>query len=292
MAPIRFPAWRNYNAARIEANDATMALLIASRFGADTLGSSLALPEAPLAVVYGKIAGIHRMNVTVGRAAELMGSAERHLAFAAIPFVFSIHDALMQAMIQMLRDAGVDYSSPHWTPKYAWRSKVKDIGLARSHGYIEERIGSTITAADAQMFQLANTVRNRIIHHAGHSSAYLEKTYATGWSGGRAAWEALTGRPLVTTADGRLRLGEPEIVATLAVSKRIADQLNHYMHPPCVSRDHWCSVVVEDFRLVNKQRFNQRHARGRPLLGHARTFYSSLNLGQAELEAKANQLYP
>lgn len=288
MAQILFPGWREYKAARTEANDAMMALLVAARIGAHTLESSPARPNVLLSDLYGSIRGIGRLDVTVGRGGELMGTAERHLAFMGIPFCLAVHDALTQRVIDLLRAGGRDAPAATW--KHPYVKKPGEVGLARVHAYISERVGVPLDPTDAELFRLVNRLRNRIVHHAGVANQPLLDEYEAGWSNARPEWESLTGRALSIDADGVLQLGESEIVAAFALLDRLAHQINSALHPPVISREFWADVVVEDFRSRNRRSFGQPAIRMRKLAGQARTFYSSIGLTDADLEAAVGRV--
>jgi hypothetical protein len=208
----------------------------------------------------------------------------------AIPFCLAVHDELTQSIVQMLREGGVDFDDPKWAHTYT--RKPGSIGIANVHAYIAERTGVAFDPIDLEMFRLANRVRNRIIHYAGVANDALLDEYSEGWSGAAATWEHLTGRALAVDGNNLLDLGEPELVGALAVSKRLAEQANVMLRPPVLDKSYWAGVVVEDYRHTNRQRFGQKHNRGRRLKGFAQHAYRDLQLTEQELLDEAKRRYP
>ena len=90
MTVVRFPAYRRHEAARIEANDAMMTLLVATRLAAHTLrlhdGADLLLAHT-----FPSVADVSRMNRKLADVRTRLDEAERHLAYMAIPFALSVH---------------------------------------------------------------------------------------------------------------------------------------------------------------------------------------------------------
>src|SRR4051812_22700775 len=66
---VRFPAYRRYTAARVEVNDAAMALLVGARLGEHALKTSAADPDVLLPALFGRIQSIERFNRTPADAA-------------------------------------------------------------------------------------------------------------------------------------------------------------------------------------------------------------------------------
>jgi hypothetical protein len=115
---VKFPAYRDFEAARIAANDAMMALLIGARLGEHELTTSAASPETRLPTLFGQIESIQRVNRTVGDAARLLARAEAHLAGMAIPYALAVHGAFVALTVEMMRGDGLDAHSTGWdTPK-------------------------------------------------------------------------------------------------------------------------------------------------------------------------------
>lgn len=186
---VRFPAYRRFSEARIEANDAMMALLIGARLGEHALKTSAASPEALLPSLFGQIRGIERLNRTAVDSARLLAGAETHFAYMAIPYALAIHGSFMAASAQMLRDDGRDpvthgYSLPR-------EKDLTKLSLDIAHEYIAERCGIKLDGTLLPLFHIARRIRNRIIHFAGVPGSRLATDYRSLSSEARDSWESL-----------------------------------------------------------------------------------------------------
>lgn len=186
---VKFPAYRDFDAARIAANDAMMSLLIGARLGEHDLATSAAAPDTRLPILFGQIPSIDRVNRSVGDAARLLAAAEGHLARMAIPYALAVHGAFVARAIEMLRGDGLDNQSAGWTNR--WRADVNDIPLSIVHEYLEERAGDTLPRGLLDMFHLARRIRNRVIHHAARAGSRLPTDYRNLPAPVRSSWERL-----------------------------------------------------------------------------------------------------
>jgi hypothetical protein len=277
---VKFPAYRDFDAARIAANDAMMALLIGARLGEHDLKTSAASPETRLPTLFDQIENIRRVNRTVGDAARLLMQAERHLVQMAIPYALAVHGAFVARSVSMLRDDGLDSQSPTWTNP--WRADVNEIPLSVAHEYLEERLGRTLPADLLEMFHLARRLRNRVVHHGGRAGSRLPAEYRHLSAPVRASWERLAGRQITVDVDGQLDLLEGELIAVLATSRHLADEVNGVL-AVTLSRTYWARTVVDDYATEEPQRFRARPQRLRRVRGYARTRYLPLGLTDAEL---------
>jgi len=278
---VRFPAYRRYSEARIEVNDAMMALLIGARLGEHALRTSAADPSALLPSLFGQIAGIARVNRTAGDAARLLGDAEKHLAYMAIPYALTVHSAFLVSAARMLRDdrrdePSHDYSVPR-------QGDLTKLSLDIAHEYIAARGVVGLDDTLLALFHVARRIRNRIVHFNGSAGSRLAADYKTLPKAARASWEDLAGRPLpAAISAGRLELAEGELVATLAISRHLAQETNSLL-AHSLSRPYWARVVIDDYRSAYPQRFGERDRRVRRVLGHAERLYRPLKLSEAEL---------
>ena len=264
----------------MSANVALMALLIGARLGEQALSTSAAAPTARLPDLFGLIAGVERLNRTVGDAAELLNSAEQHLVRMDIPYALSVHGAFVAAAVEMLREDGRDTDTSTWD--IPWRSDIKQLELKYAHEYVAERCEAELPSDLLALFHITRRLRNRIIHFAGVAGSRLPTEYNRLPSSARTSWERLAGRPVTVNAQGHLELAEGELIATLAISRHLAQTVNE-MLVRTLSRRYWASVVVEDYRTSWPQRYGERDQRLRRLRGHARTWYRSLHLSDQEL---------
>ena len=282
---LRFPAYRRYSDARVEVNDAMMALLIGARLGEHALSTSAADPDALLPSLFGQIPGIARLNRTAGDAAGLLAEAEVHLASMAIPYTLAVHGAFLAAAAQMVRDAGLDQRDAAFEVKRC--GDLHKLPLDTGHEYIAERCRGQTNPALLSLFHIARQLRNRIIHSNRTPGSRLLQEFRTLQPAARESWEGLAGRPLTAAvASGRLEPKEGELVAVLAVSRHLVQDINTLLARK-LSREYWARVAVADYRALHPQRFGERARRLRRLQGHAASFYAHLGLTEDELKAAA-----
>jgi hypothetical protein len=281
---VRFPAYRQFSDARVEINDAMMALLIGARLGEHALRTSAASPDVRLPALFGQIEGIHRVNRTAGDAATLLAGAEQHLAYMAIPYALSVHGAFIARAAEMLRDDGRDEASQQH--QFARQADLAKLSLENAHEYVAERcLGRALDADLLSLFHMCRRVRNRIVHFGGAAGSRLASEYRNLSQDARDSWENLAGRSLpAAVVRGRLELGEGELVVVLAISRHLGQEVNGLL-ARTLSREYWAKLAVCDYRESHPERFGQRNRRARRLLGHADRLYRPLALTAEELLA-------
>lgn len=280
---VRFPAYRQYTAARIEVNDAMMALLIGARLGQHALSNTPASPEVLLPTLFGQISGIARLNRTAGDAAQLLADAERHLAYMAIPYALTVHSSFLVQAAAMLRDDGRDEDSAvHAIPR---QEDLTKLSLETAHEYIAERCDENLDGNLLPLFDLTRRIRNRIVHFNGVAGSRLSADYRKLSVDTRAGWEELARRPLGDAIEsGRLEVAEGELIAVLAISHHLTRRINDLL-ARTLSREYWATTAVRDYREMYPRRFAERDRRLRRVIGHASRLYAPLRLTEAELRA-------
>lgn len=278
---VRYPAYRRYSEARIAVNDAMMALLIGARLGEHALGNSAASPSAMLPELFGRIEGIQRLNRTVGDAAVLLARAEEHLVHMAIPYALSVHGSFMSASAEMLRKAGHDESDS--ARALAWQPDLSLLSLEVAHEYLAERCRLDLDPTLLQLFHLSRRVRNRIIHFSGVPGSRLLLEYRQLPGPARGGWEHLAKRPLTeAVVDHRLALGEGELIAVLATSRHLAQEVSSLL-AHTIERQSWADIAVEDYRRSQPQKFGERDRQHRRVKGFADRYYRPLRLTAEEI---------
>jgi hypothetical protein len=282
---VRFPAYRRYTAARIEVNDAVMALLVGARLGEHALKSSAADPDALLPALFGRIESINRLNRTPADAAELLAGAETHLAYMALPYALAVHHVFIIDALRMLREDGHDDPTSNY--EIPAQSDLAKLPLETAHEYMSERCAKPLDSQLLELFHLLRRLRNRVIHAGGTAGSHLIADYKKLPKQTRADWERLAGRSLGAdvSGEGRLELREGELVAALAIPHFIAQEVN-YLLMRTLSREFWAHVAVDDYRDSFPARFAQRDRRMPRLMGHAERLYGPLALTQEEIAAE------
>lgn len=105
MREVRFAQYRRYEARRVEASNAMMALLagagMASHLLQLTRGSKHLLPE-----VFPQVPHIGRFNLRNELARKILDAADVHLGAMAIPYALAIHDDFLRECIDLPRARG------------------------------------------------------------------------------------------------------------------------------------------------------------------------------------------
>ncbi len=273
MAPIvHFPEFRNFKQAWTEADDAMMALLIGGRLGRHLLSASEGSPEL-LGALYPTVIDSGRLNRTVGEAHDLIESAERYFAYMAIPYVLSVYGDFLAQSISLLRAVGLSTDT----------DEPRDIELSKLHNRFCAAAKTTVPAlppVQLELFEFTRWIRNRIIHRVGTSGSTLPNHYRQVLSSGaRKEWERVTKRPpSFGSGSVPMGLGAPELLAALAITKRLADGVNAILQTS-LTKQMWIQVVLSDYAASVP---GPTTSKGRKLVGFARTNYRPLGLVEAD----------
>lgn len=132
-------------------------------------------------------------------------------------------------------------------------------------------------------------LRNAIIHAGGLPSADLLTVSRTLSAESAKNWEDLTGiTPSVLVSSGRpVNLNQGELVAALAITKSLAEQLNEGLQK-ALPRDVWADLLCEDFR-TELSKYTHEHQRARKLPGYARKNFSVIGLSRDEIKKAAQR---
>jgi hypothetical protein len=125
MREIRFAQYRRYEARRVAASNAMMALLagagMASHLLQLTRGSQYLLPE-----VFPQVPPIGRLNLRSELAHQILDAADVHLGAMSIPYALAIHDDFLRECIHTaLTQTSTFCVLPIFADKHAaWRSST------------------------------------------------------------------------------------------------------------------------------------------------------------------------
>ena len=273
MSEIKHAAFRSFERARIQANDAMVALLVGARIARETLSLRDAHDGSLLPELFPNVAEVERLNRGVRDAQDIIENAELYLAYMAIPFVLAVYQSYLVQVIVLLQQDGADVSG-----KDPWNVHLKDL-----HSHLKMNGGVRLPEGEADLFQIARRVRNRLVHSAGVAGSNLLSDYRQLPSDRTDLWEGITGRPLMADEDGRLILGSDEMRAVLAITKRLARSINLAL-ATSLSRPFWSRLVVQDYRVTSPRGWAQADVRLRRLVGFARTYYQPLELAEDEIK--------
>ena len=277
MGIARFLAYRNHEDSRIEANNAMMAMLAGSRLAMHTLsltsGSKHMLPE-----IFPAVEHIGRMNLKVDSAQKLLADAESHLSAMAVPYALALHEDYVTICLKLLQRArlinsqGVKEASP--------KTMHQKFELAASYG---------LSIVSMEQFNFLRLLRNAIIHAGGLPSVDL-LTLSTSLSSASAKnWEELTGVPpyLLVKPGQPVKLHQGELVAALAITKSLAEQMNEGLQG-ALPRDVWADLLCEDF-AIELSKYKHEQQRARKLPGYARKNFDVIGLSADEIKKAAQR---
>jgi hypothetical protein len=287
---IQYPAFRTWQTMQKRSNNSIVALAI----GAGLAEKEMARSTHTAGVVLAGVAHAERLDVTSTDAQRIFRTATEDMAFLAIPQVVALHIELcVRTVIECQRFPGLiapHNKDPEWWP-------VPD--LAKTVRFDEPE-----TTAD-HLMKFCVKLRNTIMHGAGKVDDPLVKVWSRLPQPAKTRWENLTGRPFTYAKVGALPdLRWPEVMATLAVTKESAGEINARFGQ-LLTREQWAQVIAYDYRdgsQHGRRRFNSttpgrtlvdENSKPRPgqeralqrLLGHATTYYRPLGMALDELRA-------
>lgn len=269
---IRYLAYRRFDAARIEANNAMVGMLIGTRLSAHLLeshaGASVLLPQ-----IYPQVKGVDLLNRTVADAQAQIASSEAHLATMAIPFLQSVFEDLVTETARLCGMRG-------HTPLPAERGQ----GLEGTLRFLERCSNAEFSEVHRALFTFLRHIRNRIIHEGSRASADLDAEWAGLPVAAQARWITVAGRPYhAGGVAGRLLIEAPELTAALAITKQMAVEVCGHLKRVLLDRD-WAELVADDYS-VSIQALTRRSTLVRELRSFARREYGPAQPTDASLKA-------
>lgn len=270
---LHFPEYRQFEAARVESNDAMMALLVGSRLGRHTLGLAEGSPHL-LGSLFPAVPEVGRLNRSVADTRLLIDGAERYLAYMALPYALSVYSTLLSDGIALMREAGVDQGD----------DDPRDIPLSEIHARFVAAAGAELTdlpQVHLRLFEFARWVRNRIVHRGGTAGSRLPNHYRQVLGeDDRVEWRRIARRdPPFGDGGEQMDLRSPELRVVLAITKHLAESANVILCER-LPRPAWAHIVVSDYEQTSR-----RSSAGRieAVVGYARMNYAPLMLDEGEL---------
>lgn len=277
MGIVRFLAYRSYEESRIEANNAMMAMLAGSRLAGHMLGlasgSERMLPE-----IFPAVQHIGRMNLRVESARKLLAEAESHLSAMAVPYALALHEDYVITCLKLLQRA-----------RLINRDGVKSASPKTMHQKFETAASYSLSVVSVEQFDFLRLLRNSIIHAGGlPSSDLLAASINLGVTAVK-NWETLTGvAPSALVEEGRpISLHQGELVAALAITKSLAEQLNEGLQK-ALPREVWADLLCEDF-CAELYKYTHEIQRARKLPGYARKNFDVIGLSAEEIKKAAQR---
>lgn len=279
MVEVLFPAYRAYDASRVEVNDAMAALLVGSRLAAHTL-SLTAGSMATLGVLFPAVEHIERFNMRSDVARSLLDNADHHIASVAVPYALATHEDFIMEMLSFLEREG-----------HTLQSDGRPIKAWNMHSALFGTCGESEPAEWVQSFHVLREMRNCITHAGGLVSQRLRDAMADMGADARSGWARLNSGQNpedMEDAGGRLALTAEHVFTAFAVTKRLGRDVNTILARELDALT-WARVAVEDYNSVTSKLKNSSSWR-RSLIGYVRQYYSALAISDTDLEAAARQL--
>ncbi|MFE2973359.1 hypothetical protein [Streptomyces sp. NPDC059258] len=283
---IQYRAFRTWQAMQKRSNNSILALSVGAYHIRQDMDQA---PDREIraSTLLNAVPQTERLDVTAADATKIFGSAAADMAILAIPQVMALHIELC---------VGTIIECQRFPSLINKRSDPGEWSVPALHETL--RFGKAETVAD-ELLGFCLKWRNAMMHGAGK----VNKKLINRWKGlspaAVARWESLAGRPFTyTKVDMPPTLGWPEIMATLAVTKESAHEINGRVRA-ALTRAEWAEVIARDYRdstAVGRRRFNAApagHGLSGPeqdrvvqrLQGHALTYYRDLAMTPVELKA-------
>lgn len=233
MKEVRFAEYRRYEARRVEASNAMMALLagagMASHLLQLTQGSRHLLPE-----VFPQVPHIGRFNLRTEVARQILNAADTHFGAMSIPYALALHDDFLRECIALLAAAG----------KCTAREVTAAGSLAAKHPLIERCTGGAFNADSLGQLTTIRLMRNCMIHTGGRADRTLLNDLVSWTPSIEAGWVKLTGdNPRELALGDELAFGHGEMILTLAVTKVLAREANQLLQPS-LPRAQWADMLI------------------------------------------------
>lgn len=225
-----------------------------------------------LAEVFPNIPHIGRLNLKTSAAREVLDSAETHLSAMAIPYVLAVHEDYMKSCLKLVER--------HCNTNI----KAKDVPSSKQHELLQDQATKKFTSYSLEQFHLIRRMRNCMIHRGGEIDTALENHCAQLSSDAIQGWEVLTGRtPQFKVGQEKIRFGQRETVATLAITKRLARETNLILQG-VIPRSAWGAIMMADVSSQTPGLPKSFSDRFRKVRGYARYYYAVLNFNDQEIE--------
>lgn len=265
---VNFPAFRQHETARKEANSSIMALLVGSRMAAHLLGLTAGSQQL-LPAIFPAVAHVGRFNLTPDKARQILLQADTHLGTMAVPYALAIHEDFLRSCLKLL-------------------SMTADAPAAQLHTIYAARTGGRFEDDALAQFHVIREMRNTVIHLGGRVDDRLIRCVEKLPPSAEVSWQALVGRsPRGLKLGGVVELGVGELFLTLAATKNLARQANRMLVSALTTAE-WADLIVQDFR-DNGPSDAQRPQRRRKLQGWRRFHYGPTTATDADLDDAAER---
>ena len=200
----------------------------------------------------------------------------------AIPFIVSVHETLLSAVLRMLSDAGA-WSAPEGKSPDKLDLSESHAAIFDDHRHHLPKEAQVALDRDLELFNFIRLMRVRLVHYGGESGERLRERWKSLSPDAREEWTRLSKHGFEARDHMQLPLGRDDLIAVLAITKHLAKMINGVLEH-VFSHDQWALFVIDDYRATNPHKWAKREERLRRVAGHARFYYGSLGLTPGELE--------
>jgi hypothetical protein len=272
VAVVKYAHWREHEIQRVQTNDTVMGLLAGSKLAAQVLnltaGSTLALSQ-----IFPSVEHIERFNLRAERARQVLEEAENLLGILAVPQIIALHEDLFQGMSQLLVAEGLMTTE-----------QAESIKAANMHSVFESAAAPPrrFTPVSVELFHLIRVARNAHVHSGGRANSALLNRVQNVSTNALSAWRRITGESFSQYSPGAyVRLGLVELIGTLAVTQRLAEEAN-VMLQSAIPTSRWADMLIEDW-APNRKPGNRKQWL-RKILGLARMNYGPVGFVAQDIE--------
>ncbi|GIG55258.1 hypothetical protein Dac01nite_20100 [Demequina activiva] len=249
-----------------------MGLLVGAHISSKLLeltdGSSHTLGE-----LFPEIKHVRRFNMTPQEAKRILSNSDELLAQLAVPGVLAVHEDMMRQSVDSLK--AVAPKRKH--PKGNFNAKSM-------HDHFDSLAGGYLAMDSKQVFNYVRNSRNKHIHQGGFADREFEDDCALITEDSKRLWLKLTSTKIRTYAIGdRVELGFSHLIAALAVSKRLSEQVNDGLRHT-LPRDEWLRIIEADwFDGPHAPKGANEAQRQRKLRGFVSMYYAPLEVTAEEI---------
>jgi hypothetical protein len=235
---IRYAEFNDYDRRHQEANTAINAMLAGCRLASHVLALTHGATR-PLAEIFPSIPRIKLFNLRTDVASRVLDDAEHHLGLMAVPYLQAIHEDYGIGCLALLRDSGLTSST-----------QVNAANASNLHARFTTATGVDLEPAAREIFQLLRLLRNAVVHRGGTAGDEIVSACAEMSPGAQELWARITSQTHPHYEAGEpVRLGFSETIAELAVTKRLAREMNLAMGS-VMPRAFWLGRLADDFEAL------------------------------------------
>lgn len=272
MKLVKYPEYTYAETERINTNDAVMGLLVGSKLASKTLESTES-STGTLSAMFPEVEHVHRFDMRADVARRVLEESEPLLGSMAVLYAFGLHEDLIRDMLAMLsRESGIQSFN------------ASDVNSNQLHTKLAQITGHSSSPETLEIFDILRLMRNARIHNGGKARMKLSTDLANLSSGSAGLWLKITGEPAPSyQKDSKVKIGLPELILTLAVTKRLAEESNVALQST-ISRSTWLEIFRAHF-LDEVRAVGNRNQLLRKCAGFARRHYAPLQFSTQELES-------